>query len=393
MMAKRKFSKFKEKLLALDQYAEDHANPHRNVIRSRSPSFNFAFGNGHGIPRGYTLLIGGPPKGGKSTKINDIIGQTQIDYPEGFIIKFDTEFREDLQLSPAEKKIWGIDDDRYQCYQTNDVAEIYDRINNVIPAMIDDGLDVPLIIIDSVNQIQGLRSAEKTSVKDQRAAFGDLARTLQECTKSILPTIRRKKIACIFTCHIGAELDPAEIMRGNKTRPKVADGMKHMCEYYAYIEPILGQRGSKDLLEQPLVYNVPAGLEEKKQERSGHRIRVRIKSATKGPVGRLAEFTYDYRHGIVNQHEEVFLLADNLKVFSRSDTNRNVRVFGDLKWNGKQATLKALEEDQELRAAVMKELYRRDLAGELVGIGETTPTVGDADDEDDGTELGAEKTE
>ena len=38
----------------------------QNVLRSPSPSLNWIFGQGSGLPFGYSAIFYGPPKGGKS---------------------------------------------------------------------------------------------------------------------------------------------------------------------------------------------------------------------------------------------------------------------------------------------------------------------------------------
>ncbi len=46
-----------------------------NCLRSSSPSVNWVFGHkGHGLPLGFSMILFGPPKGGKSILCNDFIG-------------------------------------------------------------------------------------------------------------------------------------------------------------------------------------------------------------------------------------------------------------------------------------------------------------------------------
>src|SRR6185369_1238762 len=105
-MAADKNKKFMEKLLAGKGAVVGQKDPHSYVIRTPSPSLNFTFGNAHGLPAGYSLLLYGPPRGGKSIILNSMIGQLHKDDPEAFAIKFNTEFREGGQLTPEQAKVW-----------------------------------------------------------------------------------------------------------------------------------------------------------------------------------------------------------------------------------------------------------------------------------------------
>ena len=110
----------------------DRGNPHDNVLQTKSPSFNFVFGRGHGLPRGFTLVMGGPPKGGKTLVANALVGHLHAKDPEAIVIKFDTEFREGVQSTTEElTEMWGVDPERYVVYQTNSPMDIFDRIEKL----------------------------------------------------------------------------------------------------------------------------------------------------------------------------------------------------------------------------------------------------------------------
>ena len=79
------------KLQELDGAVVERRNIHETVLRTGSPSADFCFGNGHGLPRGYSLVMYGEPKAGKSVILNSMIGTMHKDYPEAVAIKFNTE--------------------------------------------------------------------------------------------------------------------------------------------------------------------------------------------------------------------------------------------------------------------------------------------------------------
>ena len=86
-----------------------------------------------------------------------------------------------------------------------------------------------------------------------------------------------------------------------------------------------------------------------------------MKGSSMGPRGRVGEFTLDEHKGIINTHEEIFLLGAGRGVIERP--NQLTYMFGDRKWAGKAAMLQALRDDADLRDAIVKELRRRDLEG------------------------------
>jgi len=333
-------------------------NPNDHVLRSPSPSFNFMFGNGHGLPQGFTMVLGGVPKGGKSVICNAMIGQLHKDDPDGFVIKFDTEYRESGQLTSEQAGLWGIDRERYLCYQTNSAAVVFDRIEKEIAALCQEGMPLKMIIIDSINAMQGIRGQNSDGLEAQVNQFGDLARALPEAFKRIVPMQRKYRIGLILTCHVRAEMDAQEQRRtGSKTRLALPFGAAHFAESFISVEPNRNKDAKTDLSGNEF-RNESLGDIADNSEQTGHKIRAKMVNASMGPKGRVAEFTLDYHKGIINTHEEVFLLGKNRGVITMP--NQLSYEFGGQKWVGKQAMLDALAKDRVLYDAVLAEVYRRD---------------------------------
>ncbi len=339
--------------------AKEH-NPFAYVIRTPSPSVNFTFGNTHGLPLGYTLIMYGPPAGGKSILCNAMIGQLHKDDPEAIAIKFNTEMREEGQTTKAQRSIWGIDDDRYLAYDVNNPELIFDRIEKDIAAMCQEGAPIKLIVIDSINAILGRRSMNADSVMVQQ--IGDEAKTLQDGFKRVLAVQRKYKIAVVLTSHIRAEMDQAEQMRGNKVRMGASFGVQHYGEYFMFVEANRSAKGKETLLGEKLENEELGDTREKGgAEITGHKIRVTMKKSSMGPKLRQAEFTLDYNTGLINAEEEVFLLGVNRNIIEKP--NNLSYEFGGKKWAGKPAFLQALREDRDLRDAIIGEIKKRDIAG------------------------------
>lgn len=337
------------------------SDPHGYVIRSSSPSYNFLFGNAHGLPAGFTKMVWGPYKGGKSIIINDMIGQLHKDDPEAWAIKFDTEFREAAQNPPSRYPVFGIDAERYVPYSVNTPDKIFDVIEKDFPAMIQDmKMKLKLVAIDSISNIQGRRSMNADSVMVQQ--IGDQAKTIQDGLQRILPIQRQFGFAVVLSAHVRAQMDLVEQMRGNKFRPAAAHGTQHVTEYNVFMEPNLGKEGRKDLLENEFVNDTVEDLAGK-GERTGHKIKCQMKDSSLGPKGRHGEFTLDYNRGIINQHEEVFQLGVGYNIVEKP--NNLVYRFGENEWRGKPAMLEALKNDPLMQEAILTELRKRDRSNKL----------------------------
>lgn len=332
-------------------------NPLLNCLQSPSPSVNWAFGiEGHGLPFGTSMILYGPPKGGKSIICNAMIGTLHTEDPEAMSITFNTELRGEIQSNQQQMKTWGIDPERHMTFDVNTPEMIFDRIEKDIASMCQEGAKVRLIIIDSLAGIVGRREMDAQSVLQQQ--IGDEAQTLKVGLKRIIPTIRKYKIALVMTTHVRAELDQAEQMRGNKVKMASAWATKHTAEVFAYVEPIRSKEGRVSLLGDAFEDAAIKDLMDKSQQ-TGHKIRFRVKENSIGPAGRTAEFTLDYNKGIINTHEEVFVLGRNLGVIERP--NNRTYKYGDKTWNGVESIVTAIKEDSTLYKSILRDVYAKDM--------------------------------
>lgn len=345
-------------LTKLEGAVDKAANPYARGVRSPSPSLNFTFGNTHLLPEGFTLIMYGPPAGGKSLLCNAFAGQLHKDDPEAIVVKYNTELREKAQNTVKQRAIWGIDEDRYIAYDVNHPEHIFDKIEKDIAAMCAEGAPIRLIIIDSINAILGRRSMNADSILTQQ--IGDEAKTLQDGFKRILEVQRKYGISVILTSHVRAEMDQVEQMRGNKVRMGASFAVQHYGEYFMFVEQNRSKDGKVDLTGKKFEDESRTDVMDK-AEVTGHKIRVTMKKSSLGPKLRVGEFTLDYDKGLINLHEELFLLGVNRNII-RHPSN-TMYEFGDRKWAGKVAMLDALAADSELRDAVLAELKRRDIAG------------------------------
>jgi RecA/RadA recombinase len=376
--------KLMEKLLKLHGEMK-FDNVHIDALQTHSPSLNFIFGNGWGLPKGYSLLLYGQPKGGKSLICRSMIGMMHKSDPEGVAVVFDTELRWRAQLlsDPKQMAAYNIDPYRIKVFETNHPAEIFDTMEKEIPALIQAGLKIKLVIVDSITGVVGRRAGEQESIMTQQR--GDHALTIQEGLKQILMPIRKNDIGLILTTQIRDEQDPAEQMKKKKIKPAVGWAGKHFTEYSMYVEPIDSQAGRKtlageDLQDLSLSVFKPA----KEGERIGHRIRARMVGSTMGPKNRVAEFTIHYKEGFINQHEEAFVLGVGSGAIEKPTSMSY--SFGDRKWVGGKNLMQALKDEPALMEQVMQEVKKRDLNGVFKGIPELEEESPDSEESEESEE-------
>lgn len=356
-------NKWMNGLTKVDYAVKRDYNPYSNVIRSSSPSFNYLYANTHGLPRGYSEVIWGPPGSGKTIITNDKIGQLHQDDPEAIVLKFNTEQREELQLTPRAMKQWGIDPDRYVAYNTNRPDEIFDFIATNVAAECQKGAPIAYIIIDSTSDILGRRTMNADSVMTQQ--IGDEAKTIQDGLKSIKSVIRKYKISMSLISQARAEMDQLEQMRGNKLKMHAAWALQHFAEYFILIEQNKGNTGKTDLAGNAFLDETKKGTLGQ-NERMAHKVQATMKKSSCGPAGRRGEFTLDYYKGIINRHEEIFLLGVGQGVVQRPNNVTyvvpNFPMAGqEQKYRGKDDFLTALKENTPLANEVLKRVRMMDI--------------------------------
>ncbi len=375
-------NKWMSKLQKLEGAVTRDYDPFLHVINFPSPSTGWVFGKTHGLPFGYSMVLYGPPKGGKSLLCNMMIGQLHRDDPDAIAIKYNTEMRELGQLTDRQCAVWGIDKNRYIAYDTNVPNEIFDKIENDIEALCQEGAKIKLIIIDSITGIRGRRAINADSVDTMQR--GDDALTQQEGLKRILATIRRHGIALVLTSHVRAEQDPQEQMRGVMTKMAGAWFLKHFAEYFVLVEPNRSAKGRQNLLEEKLEDEKMTDLMDH-GDRTGHKIRVTMVDSSVGPKGRVGEFTLDYNRGIINTNEEVFLLGTKRGVVERpNNTTYVLKGFPtekeDTKWVGKAAFLTGIKANVDLYAEIIKRVKIQDSGDYVDNGGSVLANAGDLDE-------------
>jgi len=322
---------------ALDRTYDPFAK--ENILQSPSPSLNWIFGKGSGLPFGYSAIFYGPAKSGKSLASFLLASQLHKENSEAIVMKFDTEMRGDAQLSP----IWGIDEERFISYNVNDPTKIYDRIANELVPMLEQGMPLKMIIIDSLQGMKGVKRMGKDSVADH--LMGDDALTHTIGLKNILPVIRKYKIALVCTSHIRANLDAG--MYGPKEKMAGGYAQKHYFEYFIQVTKD-GSAASK--VESEDVKDFKG-----RKELIGHKIFVKMAESSVGVSGRAGQFTLQYNKGLVGVEEEIFELSKNLNIVERP--NNRTYIFDGKNYTSKNEYIDAIKNDPELAKKILEKIY------------------------------------
>lgn len=314
-----------------------------NCLYTPSPYWNWIFANkSNGIPRNATILEYSEPKAGKSLGIYAMVDEMHHRDKEGIAIIFNTEHRGQLQheVFPT------IDRERMVIYDTNDPVEIFDRIEKEIKPMVQDGMPLRILAIDSLTNIMGVKRGDADSVAQH--LMGDRALTIQIGLSKLIPFCKRNKILHIATEQIRANMD------GGYGQPKekaaASWNTKHTYEYAISFK----RAGAAD--DKVDIEGKTFEEEELKDARGnklvlGHKVYVKMEGNSIGQAGRSGVFTLDYKNGIINQHEEIFWLGKNTGIIQME--GNKTYIIGKERFNGKKECALAIRDNPKLGEAVL----------------------------------------
>lgn len=352
------------KMLELEGAVKDDGDPFANGVDTPSPSMNFTFDNTWLIPQGYSLLMGGPPKGGKSILINAIEGKIHRDDEDAVTLKFNTELREKVQVTPQQKRLWSIDDSRRLVYEVREPAAVFDRILKEVPKLVQAGVKLKACFIDSLNDIIGRRTLNADSIDQQQMA--DKAATLQDGLAWIKQVLRNNGVTLIMTTQVRSEMDSNQQKYGSgprvdgaKVKFAVSWAVKHQAEFFMFVERFKNKGADKSMDGQEFVDETIVGMDGEADE-CAHKIRVTMVDNSLGRPGRRGLFTLDHDRGIINTHEEVYMLGKGAGIITSPALG--YYQVGDRKWHGEGAILEAIKGEPELYATILKGCKGRDLA-------------------------------
>lgn len=328
-----------------------------NCFRTPSPYFNWIFANkGFGCPKNASILMFSEPKAGKSLAIYAMILQIQRedkDLPDDekrICIMFNTELRGQLQFNVFPE----IDMGYVQIYDTNNPVEIFDRIEKDIKPMVQDGMKLGLLAIDSLTNIMGVKRGDTDSVADH--LVGDHALTVSIGLQKLIPFCKRNRIGLIATSQMRGNVD-ASNPRAPKEKMAESWAAKHAFEYFVSFKRAGAAEDKADIEGKTFAE------EDMKDARgnelvTGHKVYVKMEQSSIGQAGRSGVFFMDYEKGITMVHEEIFWLGKNTGVIKLEGTK--TYTFGNRKFNGKKECALAIRDDGQLAAEILAEVRKLD---------------------------------
>ncbi|CAM6005507.1 unnamed protein product [Sphagnum balticum] len=321
-----------------------------NCLYTPSPYFNWIFANkSNGIPKNSSILFFSEPKAGKSLSIYALIKEMQARDPEGLSIYFNTEMRGQLQHTA----IPGIDQGRSVIYDTNQATDIFDRVENDIQAMVQDGMPLRLLAIDSLNGIMGTKRGDSDSVANH--LMGDQALTLKNGLSKLIPFCKKNKILLIGTAQMTANMDAGSY--GPKEKMSASWYTRHAFEYYVSLKRAGAAEDKQDIGGKTFEEDELKDARGNKLL-NGHKVYVKMEASSIGQAGRAGVFTLSYNEGIINQHEEIFWLGKNLGIITTP--NNRTYTYGGESFNGKKETALAIRDNPKMAEAILAEVRKLD---------------------------------
>lgn len=312
-----------------------------NCIKTPSPYVNWVFGNkSHAIPKGSGVLLFSEPKAGKSLFSQSIIQQLHKDDPNAIAMYFSTEYKGKYQKGFFE----GIDPDRLIMYDTNDPREIFDFLVNDVKPMVQDGMPLALVVIDSITAIGGIK-AEGRSVADH--LIGDKALTITRGLDQIIPFFKQNNITYITVAQVRMNIGA---MHGPDTKAAVPKACEHNHEYFLSVKRAGSADDKKDLSGNSFEGEIKDARGNKSL--TGHKIYIKMEQNSVGSAGRSAKITIDYKRGFINQHEEIFELGINTGVINRP--NNVTYEYEGQTYRGKVEMANAIKDNENLANSILE---------------------------------------
>lgn len=318
-----------------------------NTLKTPSPYVNWIFANkSHGIPKGSGVLLFSEPKAGKSLLSQAISAQLHKDDPEGIVMYFSTEYKGKFQKGFFE----GIDPNRIVMYDTSDPKDIFDYLAYTVQPMVQDGMPLRLVVIDSITAIGGVKAQDK-SIEDH--LIGDKALTITRGLDMIIPFFKKHNITYITVAQVRMNIGA---MHGPDIKAAVPKACEHNHEYFISVKRA-GSADDKKALDGQSFENEIKDARGNKSL-TGHKIYIKMEQNSVGTAGRAAKITVDYKKGFINQHEEIFELGTNTGVINRP--NNVTYEFAGKTYRGKVEMANAIKDDPSLAEMILDQVKMLD---------------------------------
>jgi recombination protein RecA len=196
--------------------------------------------------------------------------------------------------------------------------------NGLLDEIIAGDLDINFICLDSLGSL--IPPGEDVSAVG-KMNMALMARFLTTTLRKLSLQVSKTKLPFVLINHQKASMDPY----GPSHTYSGGNSYSHFLSANIYFEPV--NRADARILDE-------------KERKIGQTIRGTIEKSKFGPWPRRCEFKVDFAIGIINQEEEIALLATDYGVLDHPTTVSY--IYGDRKWVGMGKLLADIAADKDL---------------------------------------------
>ena len=328
-------------------------------ITSGSPSLDRALGVG-GWPLGRIMQIAGTPSAGKTQITLIAAAKFQALNPGNCVAFIDAEYTYD----PVWAESLGIDNDRLMLIKTNSAERIFTGLvgKTIVTSkttkhvaglldMIENGQEIKgksgtghmksfdlskmkVIIIDSV---AAMNTPTEEVAEVGKANVSPMARFLTTELKKLTPAVAKANVALFGINHVKTAIG---VMYGDQTTTPGGRAWHHACSVQAMFATI-NNKDSK-------IFN-------ENEEQIGHMVRAKITKNKCAPPFKTAEYSIEYKRGIVNKELELFSAGITENLFERP--NNRTYIYNGESYTSRDDFMEFLRNNIEVVEADLRRHY------------------------------------
>lgn len=319
--------------------AKDLPSAKSDLLYLPTPSLNWAIGGG--LAYGKVFCTYGPEQSGKTLIAILAIASMHATDPDAWAVWYDAEFSFNKEYAGR----LGVDLNRLIVVSSNQPEHIFDAFTKDVVSLIQEGMKVRIMVVDSVKSVRGPREADTDSVTDH--VIGDMSGLLNKAFRKLVPVLRQYGVLAILVQQVNEEMDQMKQMQGFKWRVPSGQALKHYSDYMVLVEKV-ENKASRLFDETHEVLN-------KMPVQVGHKIRCKVTKNRMGVPSLAAEFQLKYGVGVINIPQEIAELAVNFGVVEHAKGS-TLYKFGNDKAVGFAKFVELVGSKPELQRQLMAAL-------------------------------------
>jgi recombination protein RecA len=331
-----------------------------SVFTTRAPALDRALQIG-GWARGRIYQMAGKPSSGKTFMALVAMAEWQSQDPENCCCFIDAEYTYDSDWAAK----LGVDNERVLLIKTNEAQKIFEglvgrpKLNKITgkttqtPGLLDmiregavitqvvKGKPVKLnlgkmgiIILDSV---AAMAAPTEVSSEVGKMQVAPLSRFLTVELRKLTPAVADSNVCFIAINHVKTQVG---VMFGNPETTPGGAAWKHACSVMLMVAPMSGSE------------NV---LEDKNEEKYGHKIRIKVEKNKMGKPFKNAEFFINFTSGVAYKNEQLLDLGCLYGLIERPN-NRTYIISGE-KLSSREAALEYVAKNESHIESQIRALY------------------------------------